>query len=321
MIRYSCALSILALAGSAAVAQSVPVSVKLTTNALGLGTADLNDGNTAIADIPGKFITSATTGEGSRLFIQRSGVAGSGTGLDPHMVTITSRTHLDTLTNLPAQHDYQAGVIYLSNENTSLPDGRDEGLGVRAFTVGTNGLRTFSGGRAVIEGSKEVSGGTGPSAYLPADNGPPHVDEDVTFTFAAGQRAVGPSVSFTLSKFETGDRIWLTVEWFDNLNGPGESPGEVGHVFEHMFMGTSHPGWSTRGSNVWDVNLGGLGFLPNHPTAIKSFTIRAVDDDPANPRTTAEHFLITGFTASVPAPGPTVLAAMAAGLIARRRRR
>ena len=80
-------------------------------------------------------------GEGSILTVQKSGLAGPGTVSDPLLVTITSLTHLDTVNGLPAAHDYQAGAIYLSDENTSMPDGKDEGLGVRAFSVEASGLR------------------------------------------------------------------------------------------------------------------------------------------------------------------------------------
>lgn len=58
-------LAVLALAvllGGAGWAHAVPVSIKLTSGALGLGSSDINRGGTVDPDMPG-FFTSTTTGQ------------------------------------------------------------------------------------------------------------------------------------------------------------------------------------------------------------------------------------------------------------------
>lgn len=301
-----------AAAVSAGIAHGSMVSVKLTTNALGLGSSDLNAGNIVDPDIPGKFVTSGVTGEGSILWVQRSGLAGMGTGSDPLLVTITARTHLDTISGLPALHDYQAGVIYLSNESTALPDGRDEGLGVRAFkVVGATGRRELDSGtgRARIEGSKEVSGGTGPTSYNASNpNGAPHVDEEALFLFPQVSHVFANSIKVTLSKFEASDRIHLTV----NLLGGG--------VYSNTFLGPPNAAFSNPGDAVWNLTFADLGVF-SATDVVTSFSIRAVDDNPSNPSGTAEHFLITGFMAEiVPTPGAAMVFAMLGATAFRRRR-
>lgn len=280
----------LIVSASAAFAQ-IPVSVKLTTEALGLGNADINAASVVSADIPGKIVTSPIIGQASILTIQRSGVAGPGTIFDKLLVTVTARTHLDTTAGLPAAaNDYMAGTIYISNENTSTPDGKDEGLGVRAFTVNTaTALRSIDAatGRARQEGSKEVSGGTGPATYTTGNaNGAPHVDEDVYFDFAPDANAQAAATQFLLSKFETGDKIDISL-----LTTTGQTRSAT-------FQGTSNAGLFTvvdAAAKLWLVNVGGIpGVLPTD--LVSRVVIRAVDDNPGNPAETAEHFLITGFT-------------------------
>jgi hypothetical protein len=303
-----------------------PVSIKLNTTALGLGigNVDYNGGMSVDPDIAGKIITSATTGVGSILTVQKSGVAGPGSVADPLLATITARTHLDTVSGLPALHDFQAGVLFISKQEAQSP--KDEGLGVRAFMVDeTTGLRTFhtmgpmATGRARIEGSKEVSGGTGPTSGL--DNGPPHVDEDVIFDINTALALQAKSFSVLLTKFEDNDRIDLTIERL------------VGAPITLTFQGTSNTSlFEEVGTDdkVWKVNFSGVpGLLDDD--IIKSFTIRAVDNNPSMPRGTAEHFLINGFAFDdtpvleqgplVPEPAVAGVMVLGAGWFLMRRRR
>jgi hypothetical protein len=292
------ALSVLTLILVPVYAQ--PVSVKLTTNALGLGTSEFNGGTSVSADVAGKIITSPVTGQGSILTVQRSGVAGPGTPADPLLVTITARTHLDTVSGLPASHDFTAGVIYLSVESSQLPDGADEGLGVRAFTVSnTTGIRTLdASNRARIEGSKEVSGGTGPTAFVPggSNNGPPHVDEDVLFTFNPALNVKADTVEIVLSKFESTDRIDLEVALASGVTTTLLFEGTANTALFQAISATA---------KVWKVRIAGVpGVGPLD--ILRTVRVRAVDDRPSSPSGTAEHFLISGIRGDL-VPCPVVL--------------
>lgn len=309
-------LALAVLLSGAGQAHAVPVSVKLTSDALGLGSSDINKGNTVDPDMPG-FITSPTTGEGSILSIQTNGLAGTGTLAYPLVVAITAGTHLDVTEDLPLSHDYQAGVIYISKESDNTPDGRDEGLSVRAFEVdGATGLREFddSSGLAKIEGSKDVSGGTGPDTYYPLKpNGPPHVDESVTFDFVPQFYANALSVEVLLSKFDPSDIIDLHI---DLTSGP-DIYLEFLQTTDTSIFEQVDPTYD----KLWKLKFSGLsGLKPGD--LIDNFTIRANDDEPLHPRGTAEHFLITGMTAEVvPEPATVVLLGLGSlSLILRRRR-
>jgi hypothetical protein len=291
-------------------AQAGVISVKLTTDALGLGSTEVNKNKVVDPDVCGKIWTSTNVGEGSILNVQQTGLAGSGVAGDPLLVTITSATHLDTMTGLPAGNDYQAGVIYLTTENTSQPDGKDEGLGVRAFAVvGPTGLREIdaASGRPKIEGSKEVSGGTGPVAYEADPNGPPHVDESATFDFNPAVPVYADKTVVRLSKFELTDKIDLHILLAS------------GTTFDFSFVGTENTSLFDAvdaGAKVWDVRFDGVSGIG--PTdVLSSFTVRAIEDEPAdpNPNGTAEHFLITGFTTD-PVPEPASCALLVVGLLA-----
>jgi len=303
------------------------VSIKLTSDALGLGSTALNKDKVVDADIAGTFFTSPVTGEGSVLNVQKSGLAGPGTALDPLLVTVTAKTHLDTLYSLPDPHDYQAGVLYITNENNSLPDGKNEGAGVKAFEVDSSGLRIIDGGRAKIGGSGHVSGGTGPDTFEPdGPNGPPHVDEMVLFNFNPAVPVFADSIAVILSQFNhkvkkkgglEEDKVDLHVEL------------RSGTTFDRTFFGPSSDpegifepvGSDPEKDSVWLMRfsaISGIGSLDE----IAMFSIRAVDDDPNNPKGTAEHFYVTGFTGTeVPEPTTMILLACGGLCMLRKRRR
>ena len=291
------------------------MSVKLTSDSLGLGNSDINTGKTVDPDVPGLF-TSPTVGQGSILQIQTDSLAGSGTESNPLLVTITTQTHLDTLYGLPAINDYQAGVIVLNNESPDLPDGKKEGLGVRAFTVDeVTAARVFDPvlGLAKIEGSKHVSGGTGPDTFgLGGVNGAPHVDESVNFEFNELFDVSAQSVEVLLSDFEWDvnkddkhDKIDLRIVLASDEVIELESIGPFGNgsdIFEAVGEFSTDKLWKVMFSAIDELDAEDL---------VKSFRITAVDDYPQAPRETAEHFFITGFNvdASVnEVPEPTTIA-------------
>lgn len=306
-------LAVLALAvlfAGMEAAQAVPVSYKLTADALGLGDSDINKGGTVDPDMPG-FSTSSAIGHGSVLSIQSNGLAGLGTVGNPVAVTITAQTRLDTLNGLPASNDYQAGIIFISKEKDDLPDGRKEGLGVRAFKViGATGLREIDdkSGLAKIEGSKHVSGGTGPEAYdADSPNGAPHVDEVVNFKFNPALHADAMSVEVLLSDFEPTDVIDLHIELMS------------GSIFNYDFLTTSNSNiFEEIGDKLWKLKFDGISNLAAGDL-IDSFAIRAIDDNPSDPRGTAEHFFITGMS-FVPEPATIVLLGLGSLIFLRRRR-
>lgn len=106
-------------------AQAGPTFIELTSDALGLGSSDINyagNGSPVETDRLGKLITSTANNIGSVLYIQSDGNAGQ----SDLLVTVTARSHLDIQNNLPANYDIHAGVITLTNNNSELPK---EGLG------------------------------------------------------------------------------------------------------------------------------------------------------------------------------------------------
>lgn len=289
-----------------AAATAAPISVKLTSDALGLGSADINDGHDGDpvdADFPGKFVTSPVTGEGSILYVQESNAAGSGTALDPLFVTITAKGHLDTIGAPP---DWYAGIIFISKESSDTPDGKKEGLGVRSFTVNpATGIRVIdpATGRARIEGSKHVSGGTetktwgadGYPDFNGTKNGAPHVDEAVLFDFA--NPVVADSVVVRLSEFESTDVIDLSI----NVTHSDATQS----VLTDTWLATSEAPLVMVGSSsdkVYDLVFANMpGLLDTD--VVTGLQIRAIDDDPEHESGTAEHFWVTGVTATPEDPG------------------
>jgi hypothetical protein len=342
-------------------AYATTVGIILTADELGLGTSDINDGSTVDVDIAGKLVTApsgtantnlsavlASLGypiinTGSILNIQQSGVAGSGTVLDPLLVRVTAATHLDQTVGAPpswggTSREFQSGVIYLSDDNgDTSPTG--EGLGVRAFTVTENadpslaGNRILSGGLAQIEGSKEVSGGTdctvigGNKAAECAVNfnelnGAPHVDELAFFDFTVGSGTWdAKNFSFVLTVFGSTDRYWVHVDY---------EGGSCDEQF-NTTTGSGAAGYSSSNLTVNSANFtGGCAGIPAGAKLL-DYYIRAVETDTTNPDlSTAEHFLINGFTVNSPTveavaePATLLLFGTGLGLVAnqiRRRRR
>jgi len=303
-------------------AQAVPMR-KLTSEALGLGNSDINKEKTVNADMPGKLITSSTTGEGSILTIQESGLAGPGTGSDPLWVTVTAKTRLDTV-NYPwaggDPRDYQAGVIYISKESSDLPDGAKEGLGVRAFKVDSAGMRTYKDGLAElieVEGSKPVSGGTGPDTFDPLNpNGAPHVDEVVKFDFNPLFNVDAMSVKVLLSeiKVKDGQPGDLMLDLYIKLTSGVEIDLDslklsTSSIFEQVDL---------TYDKLWELNFSAISGL-GAGDFVDYFEILAIDPlIGGQTRATAEHFLITGFTA-VPEPATIALLGLGSLVLIRKR--
>ncbi len=177
------------------------------------------------------------------------------------------------------------------------------------------GLRAKNGsGELLIEGSKHVSGGTGPEDYVPGDpNGPPHVDEDVTFDFDPGFNVLASSVEVLLSDFELTDIIELSVALTDDAT-----------FLERLHLGTGDTGIFEQvgvdSDKLWKVKFSGLAGLSDL-ALIDNFTIRANDDfwdknGVSLAKGTAEHFFITGLTVEAsPVPIPGAIYLLGSGLI------
>ena len=302
--------AILTVSGSALGAIS---TVKFTADALGLGSSNINERSTVEANIAGKLLTSSTTGMGSTLYVQRSGLAGSGTASDPLMLRVTCRTRLDAVSGFPGSNgtpnDYQAGVLYVAKENSSTV-GKDEGLGVRAFETDTSGIRKTSGGVAKITGNKEMSGGTGSTVFDPTPSDEPG-DEEILVAFDAASSLpgmLGDSMTVTLSKFKSGNLLELTI----NLQGGG--------VLRFASLGTESGAFTSLGSDVQRLAFSSLAGLSSS-AIVSSFAIRAIEDKPSDPSVHAEGLLLQGISGTlVPAPGAMALLGVA-GIVAGRRRR
>lgn len=307
----------------------VPVSVKFTSEALGLGSGNINDGEDGAsvdADFTGRFETSTVTGQGSVLYVQDDGLAGSGSQSSHLFLTVTAKGHLDT----PGPGDWNAGILYISQENHSEDknpshknyhiDGYKEGLGVRSFTIDPDtGLRVINPDtqRARIEGSQHVSGGTemigtwDDITFDGTKNGSPHVDELIRFDFENPVEAQSIVVRF--SEFLSTDVIDLSID-ITHQDGSTET-------LTDNWLGTDESSLVLAGSEndkVYDLifaNIAGL----SSTDLVTGIEIRAIDDDPLHPRETAEHFFITGIEANI-IPEPATIGLLGIGFLSLFRR-
>ena len=288
------------------VVHAIPIEIKFTTDALGFGNSDLNRGGTIDADMPG-FFTSPVTGQGSVLQVQSNGLAGFGTATNPLLVTVTAKTHMDVEFDLPSVHDYQAGILYISKEGTKTPDGKDEGLGVRAFTVDSQTacreLDPVTGEPLMtIEGSKDVSGGSdNPSYDSEKPNGPPHVDEAVNFDFNPQLFVEAKSIELFLSKFSAEDVIDVQIKLVSGLYIELESLRAIDTSLFEQIGGSKDKLWKFKFSGIDQLGQGGL---------IDSFSIRANDKSLSGCITTgtSSHLMISGMNVGVNAvPEPATI--------------
>jgi hypothetical protein len=315
---------------------AVPVSIELTSDALGLGGDPINvakNGDAVEADRPGQLVMSTDANVGSILTIQADGTAGAGEELNPLLVTVTARTHLDTQLNIPAGADFQAGVIYLSDDNNDLPI---EGLGVRAFGIDMDPASATYAQRYVnpayvalnghgfqLEGSKEISGGFNYvdwndfAAEQPTEPGntPPHVDEDVMFDFNNADVVVPvDGVSFLLTKIKAGDETMdLAVDLTVTLVGGATQSWSFEYASDDPCVFTLLDGYDDV--LVLDLGCPSLGFGPND---ILDSVVIGARDDPADPLNgTDEHFLINGFSVDYTnVPEPATMSLLALGGLA-----
>ncbi len=339
-VRTNARVQILAIVVSVMIvfAIAIPVSATVTTlnakftaQGLGLGTEDINKGQTVDADMAG-LITLSDPGKGSVLSILADGKAGNATVLNPLLVTITAQSHLDTDpttipgydSNLdPYAYDYYGAALFISKEKNDTPDGKKEGMGVRSWTVNeTTGIRQLGDNdRGKLEGSKHVSGGTGPEDYDENKNGPPHVDDAVRFDFNPAFNVEAQSIVLTLSDFKrkTGhkpehDIIDLTIHLTSGVE----------HDLQFINTTSTAVYESVGGSDeVFKFKFSGLSVL-NPGDKVDWFTVFGDDDVPSEPKGTAEHFFVAAMTAGyTPVPEPATMSLLAIGgltLIRRKKR-
>jgi len=335
-MRFLTAFSMLLLAVSAgAIADTI--TVELTTDALGLGSTEINyAGNDAAveADRPGKLVTSTTANVGSVLTIQTNGLAGPGDMDNPLLVTVTARTHMDVKTGLPAGYDFQAGVITLTDKDNDVPN---EGLGVRGFGIDLDPASPTFAKRYVnpsytatnvhgfqMEGSKEVSGGVDVEAWadfidgrpIAPSNMPPHVDEDVIFDFNNPEVLVaGDSVVVLLTKIKAGgDSFTLALDLTIDLVGGTSVVRSYDYLSDAPDVFSEPAGYGTD-DNIMQLDFSGISLGLESTDIIDSFTIGGRDDPVDDPKETDEHFLINGFSANfTPTPEPATLMLIAVGV-------
>lgn len=292
--------------------QASAVSVVFEAGALGnIGPGNtnttVNDGGTLDTPIAGKLELGGPVGSGlgTVLYVQTNGLAGLGTVAAPLFVTLTARSHLDNPNSNIS--DFQAGNFYITASDGTV---KDNGLGVRPFTVDNSGNRE-AGNNPAIEGSKEVSGGTDPLSFaqrLAAGkvDGAPHVDERVLFTFA--KPVLGSSINVVLTKFDaTGTNGGLnnSEDVFDLIISRMSLPDlTFDNVRRSVPPGSAMMTYiGAEADQVVNLNFAGLlAYGLGVTDVVTSFSIRANDDNPSSPQGTAEHFLIDGLTATLPPP-------------------
>jgi hypothetical protein len=324
---------------------ALPVSVELTSEALGFGTTEINyEGNNSAveADRTGQLVTSTIANIGSVLTIQSNGLAGLGTLTDPLLVTVTAHTHMDTMNNLPAGYDFQAGVITLSKGDGDL---EKEGLGVRAFGVDLDpssanyakryvntSYQSTNGHGYQMEGSKEVSGGVNSPEWADFTDGqpempsnqPPHVDEEVIFDFNNDMFAVeADSIKVLLTKIgktKDKDPMNLGLDLTINLMDGSQIYQSFGNLYDDSGVGGI---FSTLAGNddVIQIDFSGASLGLDAMDNVTSFIIGARDDTADGPAGTDEHFLINGFSATVPEPMTVAILGFGALLLRKRKRK
>ena len=135
--------------------------------------------------------------------------------MNPLFATVTAQTHLGTLYGLSGIGDYQAGVLYITKEYSKMPDGKDEGLGVRAFAVDEFGLRklNLAADLVFIEANKHISGETGSDDNTSVSTkGVPYIGEEVKFDFNSAFKVDAPSVEVLLSKYASNYIVDIHID-------------------------------------------------------------------------------------------------------------
>ena len=294
-------------------AQADMTSIKLTSDALGLGSVKINDaGNDTYVegDRPGKLVTSTADNIGSVLYIQSNNLAGGGSTTDPaphpvsNLVTVTARSHMDVQDDLPENYDVHAGVITLTSHNTSKDELSKEGLGVRAFAIDSSTGRRYDDGEGkgfITEGSKHVSGGVDVTSWLdflsgnpsPPHNSPPHVDEDVLFNFNNDLFFVAAdSVKVLLTDIKAGSGPFdLALDLTIDLVGGSR----VKMSYDYLSDAPDVFSLYSTYDNVIEVDFSGDSLGLSSTDLIDSFIIGARDDPADGPKETDEHFFINGF--------------------------
>jgi hypothetical protein len=200
-------------------------------------------------------------------------------------------------------------------------DGVKEGMGIKAFTVDDDdGLRTYEGGRAKIEGSKHLSGATGPTDQYSTDpNGAPHVDESLIFNFDDAYTVPAQSVGVTVSDFDSEDMLDVYMEL---LSGDSK-------VFTSLDLSSTGVGGAALFTNLgddklWELNFAILmGLLDTD--VLTDFTLRAVEGQPDDPSEKADHFYVSGMSFDdvtiTELPEPATMTLLAIGGVAMLRRK